>query len=1193
MNSISIILDILNNLFYESLLSVQGNIIERIKLNKFKKKVDLTARKIINNNDGSILTSNTFELFLKNYHPIEKMFLTISGDGDYEFKEQFITKQIELFFNSCNSKIEKPLDRYAFKELFEKLYDLIENFYKKNLTKNERYLVSVNKRIENTLSTKIENETLKIIDTVKNSKDDIIEMISNLGKIDDCDLEWAIYQSFSAAILNGRATEVHSLFPLLKGNNDLELGVEYLFNNFSNKFVKDITFDILQDKIRNDQIYTDLAEKTIYKALLENDEKLLDSISERNFDIYEIKCHLQAKNFDMFYTVQRERKEEIYLVEYKLTNNYPKFKWLVNKICMFSVLKEQGLNAVDCIESLLSENDFIIEQVLLLERKYQELDYKIELVSKKVKDLLNEIELLKNKINDIPNNIQKRFYCTYLRIGLLVSDEKAKSIVTEIPNHLKTEGELEMLCMQAELEKNMCVQKIIELCIKNNQYWLFNNYLIMVMDKEPNKAKELIESYRFSIDKDPSIFLIYVQLVHKIDGVEKSLEFFENYKQKYNDYTEFWLVKLRFHYSEEELINISKRWLARELSYLSHNSDLEFLKLLMEKERYKDALHGILLIEKRGNLSKDFLRIKARALLNTKHEIEALGVYKKLFNDDVIDSEILYYIMILSINNKRHVEARVLECAKKIENATILELTAICEESNGNHEMAEKLIIKAMLRNNNDDNLSVYGNYLSFHTKKKHLESDKKVKCVSEDTVTYCVDEQKNEKIICIYSERVLPHEPFFWEGAEHIYKETAIQRNLLRKKINDTITIKGICYKVKEIEHLDAFLFRISMSHLVDNGSAKLISTKMNETGEIDINSLEEQMKEVLGNGSSYLDWINHYKNIDETPLSFFLYSNSVSCTYTQLIQIIAVDTTIPFREKYGSVKKSEKYVVSTAALVVLNEIEFNPEKINKEIIISTSLGKVVSDEVEKIIDENDRERVASMGMEMNHIYVLETPDEAKQENMTKAVGLKNYSLNYNAKENVVDLSWQEEQLDIKDYMGIADYDAFCLAQKESYTVITAEVSYNMLANMLDIGVDTICIADFLNDVCIDINQLLDYVEILMNHRFVIPFTDSIVIRLAEVYDSYDELDREKLLEKWMHILNIPLQDENYKKIMARVCRDFLDQTQDKVQNGNPIWSALLHSEVKYLDCSIRIKISDGKLITQLVHDSKEVEDY
>lgn len=101
-------------------------------------------------------------------------------------------------------------------------------------------------------------------------------------------------------------------------------------------------------------------------------------------------------------------------------------------------------------------------------------------------------------------------------------------------------------------------------------------------------------------------------------------------------------------------------------------------------------------------------------------------------------------------------------------------------------------------------------------------------------------------------------------------------------------------------------------------------------------------------------------------------------------------------------------------------------------------------------------------MGMEMNHIYVLETPDEAKQENMTKAVGLKNYSLNYNAKENVVDLSWQEEQLDIKDYMGIADYDAFCLAQKESYTVITAEVSYNMLANMLDIGVDTICIADF-----------------------------------------------------------------------------------------------------------------------------------
>ena len=76
-------------------------------------------------------------------------------------------------------------------------------------------------------------------------------------------------------------------------------------------------------------------------------------------------------------------------------------------------------------------------------------------------------------------------------------------------------------------------------------------------------------------------------------------------------------------------------------------------------------------------------------------------------------------------------------------------------------------------------------------------------------------------------------------------------------------------------------------------------------------------------------------------------------------------------------------------------------------------------------------RERVASMGMEMNHIYVLETPDEAKQENMTKAVGLQSFSLNYNAKENVVDLSWQEEQLDIKDYMGIAGMMRFVLHKK------------------------------------------------------------------------------------------------------------------------------------------------------------------
>ena len=59
------------------------------------------------------------------YHPIEKLFLNISGEGECKSKKQFIEEQNKLFFDSYNSDKESPLERSIFKELFEKLYDII------------------------------------------------------------------------------------------------------------------------------------------------------------------------------------------------------------------------------------------------------------------------------------------------------------------------------------------------------------------------------------------------------------------------------------------------------------------------------------------------------------------------------------------------------------------------------------------------------------------------------------------------------------------------------------------------------------------------------------------------------------------------------------------------------------------------------------------------------------------------------------------------------------------------------------------------------------------------------------------------------------------------------------------------------------------------------------------------------------
>lgn len=375
MNVLSLISNQINNLFSDVLHTKKIGFVEKIRFKRFQVKVDLTLRKMINKSDCTILTSDLFERFMKYHHPFEKMILNISGKGDSILsKERFIEKQIDLFLNTNDISNENPIDKIIMMDLFTKIYVLIENYYIKDLSKNEKYVIGVIEKVKDNISTEIVENAHKVIDVVKNESDEIKKMVSRLGVIDDSDLLCSIYFAFSKEILNGRASEVYSLYPLLNGkSNDLELGIAYLFKIFSNRIVDDVDFSTIQERIRNEQIYSDLAQKTIYYSLLEKDDELLNSINDRNLDIYDIKCHLQAKNYNVFFTTQTEQKDGMFYVEYKLTDNFPEYKWIVRKICMFSILEQHLVNSVQFIESMLSENYFVIDQVLLAEKEYKNL----------------------------------------------------------------------------------------------------------------------------------------------------------------------------------------------------------------------------------------------------------------------------------------------------------------------------------------------------------------------------------------------------------------------------------------------------------------------------------------------------------------------------------------------------------------------------------------------------------------------------------------------------------------------------------------------------------------------------------------------------------------------------------------------------------------------------------------------------
>lgn len=669
---------------------------------------------------------------------------------------------------------------------------------------------------------------------------------------------------------------------------------------------------------------------------------------------------------------------------------------------------------------------------------------------------------------------------------------------------------------------------------------------------------------------------MYVQLVNNLEASNKASELLDKYEEIYGEYIEFWTIRFRIDYSEERLSSVTEQWLNAKIKYLSPEGNINFLELLMIHKRYKDVLKGVALTKIFDDLPNSFYKIEALALLFTNQEIEALSVFMYLFENGDHNDEVVYYIMALGINNKRSISPDVVKISKESENANLLELAARYEEIYGNYEEAQTLILKALFRSNNDFS-QVYGQYIGFHTRKERS-MERKTVGVESDTTIHCTDDEGNVRIICIHSKKVLPSEPFFWENAEHIYTETAIQRGLLRKKTNESITLEEGSFTINLIEPIEVFLFRVSTEHMVKNGNAKLIHTSSDVSGKMNVELLKKQIEDYVGSNSSELLWLEQYKDKNELPASIYNYSNYVRITYTELIATFIQDKSILYREAFGSINTADKYILSVAALVILKKVGFNPCSENKPIVIPTTLNRIVSDDKNIVISDNNREHVASMGIHNGQLYFIEKSDDTKQEAMIEAMELEKYSEKYEHKENVIDLMIEDKvQSAVKELMSIADYDALCLAQKENYAFVAAEIPYSVIARISDINVNTISIADFLSEMCTDIYDLFDYIKQLIEFRFIIPFTDGIVLRLSKTYYNSDNLQQQKLLDRWKQVLDIPIEDSEYSQSMISLCIEILNQTKEDINEDNIIRLTLLYAIVKYKGYSFQGGIKDG----------------
>ena len=144
MDITTIISDIIVSIFTDCISRAGVKFIGRLKLRKLKKKIAATVRQFLKQYDGSVLTTGAFDEFLSNHHPLEKMFANISGKSANLPKELCINEQAERFSCYYPSVKVTPADQSYMKELFAKLYEIMESYYREHISKDTNYLAGKN-----------------------------------------------------------------------------------------------------------------------------------------------------------------------------------------------------------------------------------------------------------------------------------------------------------------------------------------------------------------------------------------------------------------------------------------------------------------------------------------------------------------------------------------------------------------------------------------------------------------------------------------------------------------------------------------------------------------------------------------------------------------------------------------------------------------------------------------------------------------------------------------------------------------------------------------------------------------------------------------------------------------------------------------------------------------------------------------
>ncbi|WP_313185446.1 hypothetical protein [Lacrimispora sp.] len=1171
---------IIMELMLDKLNSELSKLITEAGFSRFIVNSKLAVEEFVTKNDGTIITSGNFENYLTYQKPIEKIYEFVLNPESTELGEnKFIQELVKHCKDSMISLngVCNTTDETILRDLFSMLLKSIKEYLINNLDMQTRYAVYKNKQT----GEKVIGEVTQKAERLERGIEEVKDLLKKKNEINDDNMINKIYNLLNEKLWNGNLDEVYDILPLLQGKSeDLEYGIKISLGIMSDYNIGiDFSWNHFE-KINNVYIKDDVARKIVLYNF--DDKAVIKAINGRasSKQLNEIIKGLLDDDMSQFFTINIENRNGMQYHEYKLSERFYNEIWLVKRICLFYLYKKSLFGIAEIMESLIKNDSNYIDNILILEQKENELlsDHikERDFINSQLITILNQLKQTKKFFVHSCNMVQKKFFLLWLRTEIIVEPENVSAIYTEFPEWIKDEEEIQELIMQLQItDATVTENDVVKLCMRTGRYWLLNNYLIQ-WSQEPQKILGILEKYKFILDEDIRIYLMYLQASRIVNGKQTANNLLIQYEEKYGDYLEFLLEKL-INFKDINIVDsVLIKQKNNELKLIDLQTELEFIEILMYFKKYDEAAEIIKKYEEANRMSSRIYRMKAGILMSQGNMIDALDIFVSNFKSYQRDEYVIDTIIAISLENKRQIQESVLNAACDIGTSRLLMLSAIAYERNERYELSKKYMTMALLRTN-DDNQDIFGSYLGLHLKEDSSDQIK-IKGADTDTTLYLKNIKTDEqKIYCIHREKLLPEEPYIWENAVHIYIESAIQLGLLRKKSGMTVVIESDEYIITEIMPLECHFFRTCMDKMVNSGIAKAFSIETKEDEIINQEKFLQWIKDNTPDESSF-KWLENYKNMNNIPVTIYSLCRFTRLTYEQLILALLEEKSIIIRELIVPLKdlKSDGYILSFSAIVMLYKLGVPVSLLyDKNVVVSESAKQEVKEESEIIVNGNNREHVSSMGVHNGQIFIQVSTEEEKQQWMSDAIGIRSYCEKMQTIDNNKDITIEGlEKLDLKKMFGICDYDTFSIAMNTNRKIVSAEVLIMVMSRIENSKIPAIGLLDFLCELEIPVIELISYIHKMIEFRFLVTITLKSISYISEKYDEASEAEKSSIYLLWDKLLAIiDTTDDEYKMYFTQIATDIMrNKYEGDIQVENIIWRIFSLYVMKYNNFRINV---------------------